>query len=212
MIFFLKVICDNYALLLCPLVEGGLLFTQPSLVAGAGLIDANQETIMNRQIKFRGKRRNNGEWVYGGIYFPFPNFAFIVDGRASILKHCSTPQESNYRTVVSVDPATVGQFTGIVLLDCPPEKVELYADDIIEDERGHKYRIFAVEGGFVVNPNNKLDGLTDESLASPQTQNFIRSQCKKIGNIHDNKDLLNFILERRKNEGNSNGQKRFSSY
>jgi hypothetical protein len=42
----LKVICNNYALLLCLLVEGGLLFTQPSLVAGAGLIDAK---IMNRE-------------------------------------------------------------------------------------------------------------------------------------------------------------------
>lgn len=50
-----------------------------------------------REIKFRGKRYDNGEWVYGGIIF-------IDGGEPHIF--------CNYGGV-EVDPATVGQYTGL---------------------------------------------------------------------------------------------------
>lgn len=55
---------------------------------------------MKRQIKFRGKRVDNGEWVYGGIQIQHPHLQdhYIIDS-------------DGYRQ--RVIPETVGQFTGL---------------------------------------------------------------------------------------------------
>jgi len=53
-----------------------------------------------RTIKFRGKSIQNGEWLYGNIQIPKPPFDeyYMLDNDGFQLK---------------VDPATVGQFTGL---------------------------------------------------------------------------------------------------
>lgn len=55
---------------------------------------------MNREILFRGKRLDNGEWVYG-----FYSNAKGENGRFHYI------QDEN--SFVKVDPSTVGQYTGI---------------------------------------------------------------------------------------------------
>ena len=54
-----------------------------------------------REIKFRGKRVGNGQWVYGDIKRIFPDCKIIgiVDWE--------------FRIVHEVDPETVGQYTGL---------------------------------------------------------------------------------------------------
>lgn len=54
---------------------------------------------MNREILFRGKRLDNGEWVYG--YYLFSGSDFIL------------PEGMFLNNIASVDPSTVGQYTGI---------------------------------------------------------------------------------------------------
>jgi len=57
---------------------------------------------MTREIKFRGKRKDNGEWVYGDLIHTSPTDMSIV--------------ECGYFTVKSsyeVIPETVGQSTGL---------------------------------------------------------------------------------------------------
>lgn len=59
-----------------------------------------------RQIKFRGKRIDNGVWVYGNL--------IILPDKALIAVHTGNDNslgEHTYKTY-AVDPATVGQFTG----------------------------------------------------------------------------------------------------
>jgi len=63
-----------------------------------------------REIKFRGKRKDNGEWVYG--------YLFILQER-----YCIVSKEGRFRDneyghfnldgVFEVLPETVGQFTGL---------------------------------------------------------------------------------------------------
>lgn len=54
-----------------------------------------------REIKFRGKRIDNGQWVYGDIYIQGDKVGIVTDeicGEVAIIDE--------------VDPETVGQFTG----------------------------------------------------------------------------------------------------
>ena len=53
---------------------------------------------MNKEIKFKGKRLDNGEWMYGDLLH-------LVDG-----VYISNDNGSN---MAQVGPDTVGQFTGL---------------------------------------------------------------------------------------------------
>jgi len=62
-----------------------------------------------RPIKFRGKRVDNGEWVYGNLlYDKDQKNAFIVTGYWWV-KEDDTIEIAEYKVI----PETVGQFTGL---------------------------------------------------------------------------------------------------
>lgn len=64
---------------------------------------------MNREIKFRGKRIDNGEWVEGWYY---PRSSFLIPNQEPEVYEViqvSADQQSWFK----VDPSTIGQFTGL---------------------------------------------------------------------------------------------------
>ena len=59
-----------------------------------------------REIKFRGKRTDNGEWVYGG-------YAYCAKDDTHWIAVIGVDHISHIGRHKQVDPATVGQFTGL---------------------------------------------------------------------------------------------------
>lgn len=133
---------------------------------------------MNRTIKFRGKRLDNGGWVYGELCTPR-----LFDSKRGYFGEdvpCIFCDEGN----VPIIPESVGQFTG--LLD--KNGKEIYEGDIIS------LRDYIAE----VRWNSNLSAFCirfsfESELGIKPLGSWIdrRRRCNVIGNIHDNSELLN---------------------
>lgn len=128
-----------------------------------------------REILFRAKREDIGEWVYG-YYVRMPDAA----GSAHrMYVPAENPDESN--NVFYIDPETVGQYTGLT----DKNGVKIFEDDIIQtdDSDEEPAKVFYDEGEteFAVIIDNCYYGLGS---------NFNETDLTVIGNIHDNPEQL----------------------
>ena len=131
-----------------------------------------------REIKFRGKRLDNGEWAYGDLIQNPENTSIYWTE-----PYCGTWQDKK----VKVDPETVGQFTGLE----DKNGKDVYEGDILGSEgRG----IGWVKGGVrgycydVVYINHPAEE-SDWPLYSTVKYDY-PEQIEVIGNIHDNPEIL----------------------
>lgn len=124
-----------------------------------------------RKIIFRGKRVNDGKWVYGDIATnPGAPWAEIYHYDDQDIN-----DDHDY-----VDKKTVGQFTSLYDKD----KQEIYEGDILEIEGiEQKLEVRFVRGVFAFLWNGDLD---DECPLNTPTHLCV----KVIGNIHDNPELM----------------------
>lgn len=147
---------------------------------------------MSDRSLYRGKRKDNGEWVYG-VPIEKNDRTFIVSEELSFA-HTIYDQESVVDFFVrtyEVIPETVGQFTG--LTDMNGTKifegniVHLYGDDNYPDLRGIDYNALVIfkDGGFCA-----IDGTPDNYGFRSYPFAKCDLNCEVIGNIHDDPELL----------------------
>ena len=137
-----------------------------------------------REVIFRGKRMDNGEWITDSE-------TYIRDGDGIWLS------DENLN-VVTVLPETVGQYTGLT----DKNGVRIFEGDILDVSSDVAYGGVAVHrlGYFVVEFHNGC--FMKSALDDPQLSffdnakrkglyHFISTDIHKIvGNIHDNPELL----------------------
>ena len=128
---------------------------------------------MNREILFKAKRKDNGEWVEGQyVYITNP---LTEDGKP--IKHLICNGTNIFNDLI--DPVTLCQYTG--LTDKDGKKI--WENDIVELPDGEGYFTCEWEEGtarFVMNG----DGLTVDF------DNYWSYQTEVAGNIFDNPELL----------------------
>ena len=116
-----------------------------------------------REILFRGKRLDNGEWVEGW-YQPEVEW-----GRHHFGVSLAYKTEHGWLDDVAVDPATVGQYTGLT------------------DKNGRK--IF--EGDCINHPLNDVEYLDGAfCVAGDRPLRMMAKHGTVIGNIHDGPELV----------------------
>lgn len=132
-----------------------------------------------RTIKFRGKRLDNREWVIGQLVKMWGEWHIL--------------NSDNVNTAYPVDPATVGQYTGLKDRDGR----DVYEGDIFKDSSGVLRTVFQVPGGLAFEENPVAFGYDHRApvypyspLAESQNEAWISQCCEVIGNIHDNPELL----------------------
>lgn len=141
-----------------------------------------------REILFRGKRIDNGEWIYGYLNQHRGNIRYdcdcepIADGCYYINDWQTKIDTVMYGQDYKVDPDTIGQFTGLT----DKNGMKIFEGDIIEYTDGCNDWLGAVkyasdDAQFVV----RFIGGDVESF-----DNLYSGDCEVIGNIYDNTERL----------------------
>ena len=149
-----------------------------------------------REILFRGKRKDNGEWVEGYLYIKYfqelPHGRFVIQYKPNEDVCKWTPEYM----VAEVDPETVGQYTG--LTDKNGKKI--FEGDIVHltDIRyNNEWKAVVVFGnpysqyswGWNLQYIGKKPQINTDILLWVEMED-VQVYCEVIGNIHDNPELL----------------------
>ncbi len=148
-----------------------------------------------REIKFRGKRVDNGEWVYGYLVKNtittriISDFALVRSDAHTedSLNHCS-----GYFDIV--DTETVGQFTGLT----DKNGKDIYEGDIVHckgygisyiGER-KTYRVAYNESAEFELINTQRNTYSDKSFGYSTERILTQHSFEVIGNVYDNPELI----------------------
>ena len=147
-----------------------------------------------REILFRGKSVNDGEWYFGSLVIdtldPVDSVPFKHYHIDQMTIGCF-PDEYQAGFSETVDPETVGQFTG--LTDKNGKKifegdiVHVLGNQQVEDWKNVNYigSIAFLDAGFCV-----IDGTIEDHAFRRYQLPRLDFDLEVIGNIHDNPELL----------------------
>ena len=126
-----------------------------------------------REILFRGKRTDTGEWVEGF----YSNELYANKHYISKWYYGSYAELQKFEVI----PETVGQYTGL----CDANGKKLFEGDIIKNIAGYVY-----SGSYTCTVDWQCGWFCGYGLCvdiPPESFKY----CEVIGNIHDNPELLN---------------------
>ena len=140
-----------------------------------------------REILFRGKRTDNGEWIYGDL-------RHISNWKGGYNPHIvdNTNGRNNSVTGLEIIPETVGQYTGLT----DKNGVRIFEGDILKstikiidcDDEGFSISHYDKEDIGIV--EWEYNGFMIVHKPGTWARGFYGCENYVIGNIHDNPKLL----------------------
>ena len=134
-----------------------------------------------REILFRGKRTDNGEWVEGFLHTKYfqelPHDRYVIEYEPKSNKYKWQPK---YLTE-EIDPETVGEYTG--LTDKNGKKI--FEGDIVKCKDNLEPKKLEFQG--YIDFKNGSFVIVGDFMTHYR---WIDYECEVIGNIHDNPELL----------------------
>ena len=130
-----------------------------------------------REILFRGKRKDNGEWVYGSLG--------VVRSDLMAIYQC---KEFENDSIILVDVDTVGQYTGLT----DKNGKMIFEGDICNDSIGVRFMVkWDADNALFI--GRTIGGYgKDGYYFAPQRIVYVGREPKVtvIGNAYDNPELL----------------------
>ena len=127
-----------------------------------------------REVIFRGKRTDNGEWIEGSLlgidWCDKPSTYSIAP---------NTPVSVFY----SVIPETVGQYTGLT----DKNGVRIFEGDIVRYDVNYHDMVISYD---VENWGGWLYEDMDDNMQAYSIYEFCLKDIAVVGNIHDNPDII----------------------
>lgn len=127
-----------------------------------------------REIKFRGKSLNTGEWVYGG-YYNLPDCLKDNLRHIIVYQNIGPGQQTHHEPI---DVNTLGQYVGVR----DKHGKEVYEGDILKDNTGKIYKIVWGNDLLWLAKTNE----THFNCYSPK----VSEKSEIIGSIYDDSELL----------------------
>ena len=133
-----------------------------------------------REILFRGKRTDNGDWVEGYIVIADERY-FIAQYPECITSLYYPDDIYSFTSFVEVLPETVGQYTGLT----DKKGTKIFEGDILHTNNSNctLWYVDDKNTGFCCNQGNA-------NYSCVLDRFIVFSEVEVIGNIHDNPELI----------------------
>jgi uncharacterized phage protein (TIGR01671 family) len=159
-----------------------------------------------REILFRGKRIDNGEWVEG-----FYEQTYTYDTNKQLHRILWNDEQTKTAFCADIIPETLGQFTGLT----DKNGKRIFEGDIVRNEKHYYNGVVCFErigndggiglNGYFIKEIDIYGDFDDQEIDYDTKEKFYEcnrcidlKQLEVIGNIHDNGELL--TSERSDNE------------
>lgn len=145
-----------------------------------------------REIIFRGKRLDNGEWVYGSLFVGFKK-SYICPEAIAMYNFDGALCLGGF---IEVDPSTIGQYTGLKdkngKMIFEGDMIKPFDDEIdkmvVEFHQGQFLLCLYGERGYMAEYGWEEEGNYGCFEAEPLSS--YGHDIEVIGNIHDNPELI----------------------